>query len=119
MFVSAGMLLVHNLVPDVVAAFLLWTCPGWKEKATAVIILIEAFAAILVGFLAFFLLDYVGPLDSFLLCVGVIFIHEVDEVVDSGTRMLLTAYQLRGRWPLEKRFYYFCVSFFVVATFIS
>ena len=64
-------------------------------------ILCEAVAALSVGVLAFSVIDIDGPLDSFLLVVGLFFIHDLDGKVTTAQNTLLALYQVKGRRPFE------------------
>ena len=107
----AGTLLLGFIIPDVVGAFTLFTCPGRRSKAVAVIILFEAVAALSVGALALNVQFVDGPLDSFLLVVGVVFIHDLDKKVVTAQNTMLALYQVKGRRPFELRSHLFCFIF--------
>lgn len=112
----ATLLVSYFLLPDLVGASLLVTCPGWRAKLAAGIILLEACLAMIVGISSLSLVDDIGYLDTFFLFVGIIFIHEIDEKWALGGRMLLPIFQLRGRCPLLLQIVLFVSVFYWAST---
>eukprot|EP00578_Thalassiosira_sp_NH16_P029786 CAMPEP_0181079310 /NCGR_PEP_ID=MMETSP1071-20121207/1962_1 /TAXON_ID=35127 /ORGANISM="Thalassiosira sp., Strain NH16" /LENGTH=433 /DNA_ID=CAMNT_0023160705 /DNA_START=46 /DNA_END=1344 /DNA_ORIENTATION=+ len=107
----AILLLLQLIAPDVVGAFVLLTCPGRRCKAVAVIILVEAVAAICVATLSLSLFEEDGALDRFMWIVGIAFVHDLDEKFAIMQNTMLALYQVKGRRPFELLVMLFCVIF--------
>ncbi len=95
--IMASYMLTCFIWPDVLGAGALFTCPGRWSKAAAVIILFEATAAFSVGMMAILVRYAGGPLETFLLIVGIVFIHDLDEKAAAAGRTMCMLYQVYGQ----------------------
>lgn len=83
-YIPAFLLLLCFLSQDLFGAVVLFRCRGCMAKVTSILIFLEAAFAIIVAFVGTVLgfpNERLGVLDTFLLIVGVIFVHEVDEQI--------------------------------------
>ncbi len=99
--IMASYMLACFLWPDFVGAVALFTCPGRRSKAVAVIIWFEAAAAMSVGGMAVLARYSVGPLETFLLIVGIVFVHDLDEKFATAGNTVLMLYHVYGRQSVD------------------
>lgn len=107
----AIIVLCFILESDLIGVFLLLTCPGWKAKLAGIIIALEAAVALVIGFIALTQINEIGNLDAFLLCVGIIFIHNIDDDAGPGIILLNSVCQLRGSRRIMWHFWRFYFAF--------
>ena len=83
-YIPAYLLLFCFLSQDLFEGVVLFRCKGCMTKLTALLIFLEAAFAVVTAFMGTisgFPSERLGLLDTFLLIVGVIFVHEVDEQI--------------------------------------
>ena len=83
-YIPGFLLLLCFLTQDLFEGIVLVQCRGCMAKVTALLIFLEAIFAIATAFMGTFLgftNGRLGVLDSFLLIVGIIFVHDVDEQI--------------------------------------
>ena len=69
------------VLPDISEAVKLFKCNGLLPKISCIIIIIEAIIAMITGGTVAALGNVQSGLESFLGCVGVVFIHDIDEKI--------------------------------------
>ncbi len=83
-YIPGFLLLLCFLSQDLFEGVVLFQCRGCMTRVTALLIFLEAVFAIVTAFMGTFLgftNGQLGVLDSFLLIVGIIFVHDVDEQI--------------------------------------
>lgn len=109
----ATILLLSFLIGDIFESFTLWRCKGWRAKTVSAVILFEAAVALSVAFMGVDLVEELGMLSSFLLFVGLIFVHDVDEQFG---RLQDLIQRLKHNYCrlFELKFWLFALAFLVV-----
>ncbi len=104
-------MLLFFIGPDIYGAFALFTCLGHRYKAAAVIISFEGDIALSIGTVEILVRKTGGPLETFLLIVGIVFVHNLDKKVATGGSNMLMIYQVYGLWLVEIWTHLFFYSF--------
>jgi len=76
------LVLTSYTLSDLYELFILFKCRGWKAKLVSILILTMTVLATSVGCLGTTIASGAGLLNTFLLFVGVVFVHEVDEQLE-------------------------------------